>query len=713
MIKMLSISLLLIIGLTIHAQQIAVKSFRQLENDLDARASYPKEDKNGEKAAIIKIVTNETGFEFDGGIIGIVASVQKTGEIWLYVPRGSKVVTIKHSKFPLLRNYAYPQAIGAGEVYEMVLTTGRVVTTIEEPVVETQWLLITTDPSVADVYINDQPAGKTPYQNNLPTGKYTWRVSKELYLPESGFANLIAGGEKQVMNVKMKPDFGMLTISSSPENGASVSFNNMPTGKVTPCSIEMVKSGDYTLTLSRDMYETTIQRVTLAAGETKQVAVNMNPTFAQITVSSEPVADIYINGQMKTKGTWQGRLNPGVYTFEAKLEKYLTATEMRTVIVGQSLNVALSPNPRTGTLKIMTTPFDATIRIAGKEMGKTPVLLKNQLIGDYTVELSLTGYATAYEKVTIAEGQTAEINATLQSGMQVEITGNPAGADLYIDDKPAGKMLYHGNLSFGNHKLRIENNGKKAEKQIQVIQGGASNFLIAITSDYTETTSGLNLEMVFVEGGTFQMGMNDGESDEKPVHPVTLSDFFIGKTEVTQKLWREIMGSDPALLYFKGCDQCPVERVSWNDVQDFITKLNKKTGKNYRLPTEAEWEYAAKGGNKSKGYTYSGSNSLGDVAWYSDNSGSKTHPAGQKQPNELGLYDMSGNVWEWCSDWYGSDYYQSSPSSNPKGASSGFLRVYRGGSLTDVARASRTAYRIKYYPDYRYNVLGFRLVSSK
>ena len=149
------------------------------------------------------------------------------------------------------------------------------------------------------------------------------------------------------------------------------------------------------------------------------------------------------------------------------------------------------------------------------------------------------------------------------------------------------------------------------------------------------------------------------------------------------------------------------------DIQEYIQKFNKKTGKNYRLPTETEREYAAKGGNKSKGYTYSGSNSLGDVAWYSDNSGSKTHPAGQKQPNELGLYDMSGNVWEWCSDWYGSDYYQSSPSSNPKGASSGSYRVYRGGSLTDVARASRTAYRIKYYPDYRYNVLGFRLVSSK
>ena len=712
MIKVIAFSLMLIIGFCVHAQQIAVKSFRQLENDLDARAYYPKEDRNGEKAALIKIVTNETGFEFDAGSIGIVATVQKTGEIWLYVPRGSKAVTIKHPKFTLLRNYAYPQAIGAGEVYEMVLATGRVVTTIEQPVVETQWLLITTDPAGADVYINDQPAGKTPYQNNLPAGKYTWRVSKELYLPESGFANLIAGGEKQVMNVKMKPDFGTLNISSSPENGANVSMNGIETGKVTPCNIDRVPSGDHSLTLSRDMYETTTQRVTLTAGETKQVAVSMNPTFAQVTVTSEPVADIYINGQMKTKGTWQGRLNPGVYTFEAKLEKHLTATEIRTVIVGQPLNVPLSPTPRTGSLKVMTTPFEATIRMAGKEMGKTPVLLKNQLIGDYSVELSLTGFATAYEKVTITEGQTAEINATLQSGMQVEITGNPTGADLYIDDKPTGKTPYHGNLSFGNHKLRIENNGKKAEKQIQVIQGGATNFSIAIISDYTETAFGLNLEMVFVEGGTFQMGSNEGETNQKPVHSVTLSDFLIGKTEVTQKQWRNVTGKDPSM--FKNCDNCPVESVSWNDVQDFITNLNRKTGKNYRLPTEAEWEYAARGGNKSKGYTYSGSNSLGDVAWDNSNSGIKTHPVGQKQPNELGLFDMSGNVWEWCSDWYGSDYYQSSPSSNPKGASSGSDRVFRGGSYQYFGSEEyRAAYRDKFSPvSFHYGDSGFRLVSK-
>ena len=166
--RILLFPILLLLEFSVQAQQIVVRSFRQIENDLDARVHYSKEDKSGEKAALIKIVTTETGFEFDAGTIGIVASVQKTGEIWLYVPRGSKTVTIKHPKFTLLRNYVYPQTIEPGAVYEMVLVTGKVVTTIEEPVIETQWLIITTDPIGADVYINDQPAGKTPYQNELP-----------------------------------------------------------------------------------------------------------------------------------------------------------------------------------------------------------------------------------------------------------------------------------------------------------------------------------------------------------------------------------------------------------------------------------------------------------------------------------------------------------------------------------------------------------------
>jgi formylglycine-generating enzyme required for sulfatase activity len=222
--------------------------------------------------------------------------------------------------------------------------------------------------------------------------------------------------------------------------------------------------------------------------------------------------------------------------------------------------------------------------------------------------------------------------------------------------------------------------------------------------------------MVFVKGGVFQMGGDDGGSDEKPIHSVTVNDFYIGKYEVTQKEWRAIMGTNPS--HFKDCDNCPVERVSWNDVQEYIKKLNAKTGKNYRLPTEAEWEYAARGGNQSKGYTYSGSNTTDNVAWNDENSydlGSEhknygTNSVGQKSPNELGIYDMSGNVWEWCSDWYGSDYYKNSSSNNPKGANSGTYRVLRGGAWYNSPASCRIAFRFNCTPTFRFNRIGFRVV---
>ena len=222
------------------------------------------------------------------------------------------------------------------------------------------------------------------------------------------------------------------------------------------------------------------------------------------------------------------------------------------------------------------------------------------------------------------------------------------------------------------------------------------------------TVNGVSFEMVLVEGGTFRMGATseqevEAKSNEKPVHSVTLSSYYIGKTEVTQVLWEAVMGINPSR--FKG-DYLPVENVSWDDCQEFIQKLNSLTGHNFRLLTEAEWEFACRGGNNSRGYKYSGSNKLGSVAWYNGNSGSKTHPVGTKAPNELGIYDMSGNVWEWCGDRYAS--YTSYSQTNPKGPS-GWYHVNRGGSWFSNARGCRSSYRDRDEPTYRHDILGLRL----
>ncbi|MCR5574330.1 MAG: formylglycine-generating enzyme family protein [Bacteroidaceae bacterium] len=255
-----------------------------------------------------------------------------------------------------------------------------------------------------------------------------------------------------------------------------------------------------------------------------------------------------------------------------------------------------------------------------------------------------------------------------------------------------------------NYRTSLDGHSLDAGKQYTI----SSSFDESSINSLTFTVNGVSFTMVQVEGGTFMMGASDDDSDafsnERPQHEVTLSSFAIGQTEVTQALWMAVMGENPS--YFKGDDR-PVEFVSWNDCQTFIQKLNELTGKNFRLPTEAEWEYAARGGNQSQGYKYAGSNNLGNVAWYIDNSGYTAQEVGTKLPNELGLYDMSGNVLEWCQDWYGD--YSSTAQTNPQGPSTGSDRVLREGSWLNFARSCRVSHRFHDSPSYRSNNLGFRL----
>jgi len=235
-----------------------------------------------------------------------------------------------------------------------------------------------------------------------------------------------------------------------------------------------------------------------------------------------------------------------------------------------------------------------------------------------------------------------------------------------------------------------------------LLVGGKKGSSSKPTSD---NISSLKIDMVRIKGGTFSMGSNSSEaySNEQPAHSVTLSPFYIGKTEVTQGQWRSVMASNPS--YFANGDSYPVEKISWNEVKLFLIRLNQQTGQNYRLPTEAEWEYAARGGTSGDRY--------GDpdqIAWYNGNSGRSTHPVGQKQPNGYGLYDMLGNVQEWCSDWY--ELYSPLPQTNPQGPSTGSGNVLRGGSWNDDAREERASVRKAFKPYHSYPFVGFRLAKD-
>lgn len=240
----------------------------------------------------------------------------------------------------------------------------------------------------------------------------------------------------------------------------------------------------------------------------------------------------------------------------------------------------------------------------------------------------------------------------------------------------------------------------------------------------TYKVNGVSFKMITVEGGTFIMGTTDeqGSDDydlEQPAHLVALSSYSIGETEVTQALWLAVMGSTPS--YFSSRNnfaenlQRPVESVSWDDCQTFIAKLNQLTGKNFRLPTEAEWEYAARGGKLSRGYEFAGSNTIDDVAWYYGNSGhwgsnspdGGTHTVATKAPNELGLYDMTGNVLEWCQDWYGD--YTNEVQTNPIGPASGSSHVGRGAGWGTFAEYCRVTYRRNIVPTYSDYGIGLRL----
>ena len=667
-------TILLLMCVAVPARaDFAVTSITLSANDLDASAFFPVLDNYKRQCALIKVQVDppQGGFLFETGALGVEKVVEKLPEIWVYVPEKTMKIKIMHPKLGVISNsqnndgyYWFHDKVGkleSGRVYVLKLALNKqVIENIIDVRKESGYLMLNTVPEGAEVYLGPE-GGKleyedvTPFSKKLEYGRYNFRVTKAKYHGDFGLA--IIDKPQVEFDLQLKPAFGSIEVTSTPA-GAQVFLDGENTGKVTPCTLTEVDSGEHDVRVTMRKYSPQSSTVTVSDGQTTSVALTMASRFAQVTVSTLPGASIKVNGEAKGVGSFTENLMEGLYDIEVTLASHRPATKQIEVEAGVPQSIELSPTPIYGSLDVESKPMKANITINGKNYGYTPITINDLLIGEYDVVLSKEGCATVTEHVTISENSTAAINATLQSGITPKWSKD-------------------------------------------------------ITPEQKEIISRLIDNMVKVEGGTFTMGATseqggDADSDEKPAHQVTLSNFFIGKYEVTQEEWQAVIGRNPSR--FKGSNK-PVEKVCWNECQYFIRALNLLTGLNFSLPTEAQWEYAARGGNRSKGYKYSGSNNVDDVAWHSGNSktnGEKqTHEVGTMMPNELGLYDMSGNVWEWCSDWYGS--YSSGSQTNPTGPYSGSAHVLRGGSWYNIAGSCRVSGRNDYSPDIRGSNTGLRL----
>ena len=696
-----------------------MSDFYLATHDMTARNTETQviEPLNGERCALIKVQTKERGFTFDFGASVSppvrVIEQKNPGETWIYAPPGVKYINIYHPRFANLRDHFMGAGLESGCTYVMALTSGTVQTIVAETA---KYLLFNVEPATATLEVEGEPWAVEEGMaiRVVPAGTYRYRATAAGYVPQEGEVRVEADGPKQTRaEVRLRAGLGRISVPGTGQTaGAEVYVDGRLAGR-TPLRTEDLPMGPHRVRIVREKYKPYEETVTVEDGQTLTLSPVLAPDFATVTLTvPDAAAEIWVNGELRGTGTWTADLTTGDYRFEARRAHHRPTTLTRRIEPSPSAQryQLAAPTPIYGQLNVAVTPTDAEILLDGAAVGRTPLMLPEVLEGEHTVTVRKAGYGDMERRVTVADGQTAMVEGALPSAAKVTLSVNAPKAELTIDGRPAGRAAGTHAMAYGTHRLRLTAEGYEPLETTVEVSEAQRTFALQLPRKGTRiyTANGVSFTMVTVEGGTFTMGATPEQQNpydsEKPAHQVTLSTFAIGETEVTQALWKAVMGSNPSA--WKG-DNLPVERVSWEDCQEFIWKLNALTGERFRLPTEAEWEYAARGGKRSKGYQYSGSKKLDDVAWYYDNSGDKTHPVGTKRANELGLYDMSGNVWEWCQDWYRS--YGSSAQTDPTGPVSGSNRVLRGGSWSGDAGRCRVAYRSWFDASFRNIILGFRL----
>ena len=367
--------------------RIIVDSFKVLETDLDANVVAPKKDQNGDKCAIIKVVTSQTGFSWDIGMLGIVSSEYKNGEYWIYVPHGAEYLTIKHQQLGVLR-HELKIPIEKATVYEMRLITGQVTRTIVEDI-PGQYLVITTDPTDANVFIDDEFAVKGNYEAKLKPGSHTYRVEAPFYVTEAG--KVVISDAKKIIEVKLKPNFGTIEVSTSPEPGAAVFIDGKNISQTTPCKSESLLVGEHKVTVEKEWFQPETKIVKVTVGQTTTVDFTLKPTFAEVTFKLPDGAVLYVDGDKKQTGNGKVRLKKGIHSVEARQESHHPEMKDIDVVAGEDQTVTLQPVPIYGSLDVESNPTGATVTMNGVGMGKSPESLSKVLIGDYQVRLEKQG----------------------------------------------------------------------------------------------------------------------------------------------------------------------------------------------------------------------------------------------------------------------------------------------------------------------------------
>jgi hypothetical protein len=470
------ILLLLLVAITNLSAEISVKSFRKLENDLDARVTEPLKDQNGDLCAIIKLVTTQKGFyDFDCGQIGVMKTVQKTAEVWIYVPYGAKRITIKHPQLGVLRDYFFTEPIEKATVYEMILTTGKVITTVDETIATT-FLIITSTPSGADVFINEQHKGQTPFQKEMAEGEYTYQIAKDLYYPSAGKINLNTSKDKELIDVQLKPNFGFAQITSKPEDGMTVTLDGKVLEQTTPLKTDTLRSGKHSFSVSKLLFHTETKEINITDNQTNPVEFVLLPAFGSIYIDSKPEngATISIDGKVTNQMTPYKieRIVSGEHTITLRKEWFEPKTIKVKIEDGVDLKQTVEMKPNFGLVNLNSDNesdlfIDNQLKGKGKWEGKL-------IAGLHTFEAKKAKHHTAIQKIEIEVEDTKQINLKPEPIVgKLKIVTNAIGATVKLNDKDYGTTpLVINDLFAGDYELTIEKeNFRKFHKNIVIEEG--------------------------------------------------------------------------------------------------------------------------------------------------------------------------------------------------------------------------------------------------